>query len=1036
MTELSWAKVLAILVLAFAMAYAALTLGPLNGASAGGQCNAIPEVVGSELEGTPCDDILVATAGIVEIVGGGGNDQIISGYDVDEISAGAGNDVVIGTPGSEEIDSGTGDDVIFADTPPQQSAVLQVPQALRGSVRHAIKINRRARSMSRYDAPINGNEYPNSLEGGSGNDRINCNGGDDLAWGERGNDRIFGAEGDDRLYAGVGDDLVSGGNGNDLLAGGNGNDNLVGNDGNDLVRGDTVGDDRHTVPQANFGDPNFPDGLNGGPGNDTLSFAAAVSPGFADTDIPTYADPKPIAPSSVSGFPLTSDLSQRGVYVDLYESYALNGKPRDGGGTDLIADDFENVIGSPYADYIRGNNSTNKLFGGGGTDIILGLHGDDFIFGGGDSDHILAGDEIGDDDTVYGGSTSATFGSSNYCKDAESEYDCSDSSPGVVARSSDKIGVGLVQTNLTSSGPRFTELYIYGSQNGETVKLVKDSGGVTITSTGALFDTSQHEGCSYPVSGQATCAIASSDNLDVIHFDGGDNDDTFNAYDTTLNANITPVILGGNGSDTLMGSDQSEDIIIDGPDGGNDKSWGYGRTDVLYQGGGSDELYGGDVEGDVLYSTGICQGNKLNGGAELAVGDDFDNITWAALSLPNKSMTNGVHANLNPAWSFAGNMNAYGATGCTGGATPDTLTDIENLEGSNGRDYLFGNDEPNTLIGRAGVDYVWGYGGEDDLHTYSDDFDAYVNCGTFPSGHPDTWRKDEDRGGRDATSASCESADTVDEKPEYDYAIDKTVIGNSKSDPNTGTPKVFYRLGERSGSTAYASDDVGQPAPGAYANNVVKEQTGPFPDSEDTAVSLNGTNAYVDLGNLTDGNGGYDPGGNNPGGTPYATSGYSFEIWVKFDTVAAGGTDYDVIMSKFAGDGSRGIYFYRNPSGKIVFGTKSGSGGHLRATSTSTANTIGKWYQVVGTLLGNEMKLYVDGSMNSATGSVFPSATTAKNLLLGKIEVQSSANWTGGAGWLDGYVDSAAVYARALSSCQVNRHFDLATAGLNPRDCP
>ncbi len=100
--------------------------------------------------------------------------------------------------------------------------------------------------------------------GGVGSQTIEGGPGNDLIFGERGNDTLRGGPGNDRLYGGIGDDRLEGGPGNDLLAGGFGADSIDGQEGDDYVRGDGTIDHIY----------------DSGGGNDTLSYASGVTPGF------------------------------------------------------------------------------------------------------------------------------------------------------------------------------------------------------------------------------------------------------------------------------------------------------------------------------------------------------------------------------------------------------------------------------------------------------------------------------------------------------------------------------------------------------------------------------------------------------------------------------------------------------------------------------------------------------------------------------------------------------------------------------------
>lgn len=78
---------------------------------------------------------------------------------------------------------------------------------------------------------------------------ITMNGGseDDILWGNVGNDTILGQNGDDELDGGPGSDFLDGQNDNDLLIGGAGNDTLEGGNGNDILIGGTGTDDSSFV---------------------------------------------------------------------------------------------------------------------------------------------------------------------------------------------------------------------------------------------------------------------------------------------------------------------------------------------------------------------------------------------------------------------------------------------------------------------------------------------------------------------------------------------------------------------------------------------------------------------------------------------------------------------------------------------------------------------------------------------------------------------------------------------------------------------
>lgn len=985
------------------------------------ECSGNPEIFGSSLVGTDCDDVIIAQKRVTEILGGGGDDEIIAGGDIELVDGGSGNDIIVGTDAVEELKGGSGNDRIFGDDVPP---AISLEDLLSDDASHYVLEGSEDNDHDLWAKYDDSPGEDDRITGGSGNDWV---------WGQRGNDRIWGGEGYDRLFAGVGDDLAVGDEGNDLLSGGNGNDNVIGGDGNDLVRGDTVLDTRETVPQGS--DLTYSPGLRGGNGVDTLSFATAVTPGFRTIDLDGRPDPS----VEYGGFP--AEGGERGVYVDLTDLVALNGASKDGGGNDLIGDDFENVVGSPFSDYIRGTNGNNVIVGGGGADVLIGEDGNDRIFGGADGDFIHAGPGA---DYVRGETKEDTTTSSNRCEGVswvgDSSTNCTRTSGGVVVRPTNLLSAGLTSTGWASGEAEFTQAYVLGTTGSDsiTTSFDPDNRKIIFTSTGTtLFDMTIKAGCGYsPDATTAACIWEDAHPMDAILYYGGDNGDNLRASTSTVNlhSTITPYILGGNGSDwELHGSNTTEDVIIDGPDDGNDRLKGFGQTDVLYQGKGTDNLDAG-LGGDVLYSTRTCEANVLNGGSDASI----DNVTWAAFILPNRSKSSGVHASLY--WGLAGDRNVWGVPDCAAGSSfRDTLSGIDNLEGSNGQDVLIGNAEPNTLLGRAGADFIQGLEGNDRLHTFSDDYDSYIDCGTgVDEIRMDAPREDQRDG---VTPTGCnDGVNSIKPRTdsEYQYAIDRTVIGGIVKKDQWNPSEVFYRFGERAGDTAYASDPASENINGAYAGGVTFGAQGAIPDTEDTAIALDGVNDWINLGDPSNIHGAhaYDPASRARDSVPYSNTGYSFEIWARFDGVLPTAGLEQYILSKTPSTMSTGFYLYRSAQGNLVFGTAKAANNRTEVTAPDPED-FGVWHQIVGTLSkdvsgsNSKIRLFVDGVLHeeSASGSAFPGSATSAGMWVGRSPNSS--------GWLKGTVDSLAIYPWALSQCQVSQHFSLRTAGAEvlPKTC-
>jgi Putative glucoamylase/RTX calcium-binding nonapeptide repeat (4 copies)/Protein of unknown function (DUF3131) len=118
------------------------------------------------------------------------------------------------------------------------------------------------------------NAYPRgcTIQGTSGDDRLNGTARDDVICGEGGEDVVDGGGGRDVVFGDAGDDKVAGGLGDDTLYGGEGDDNLAGGEGADVLSGgpgdDTLGGgpgaDHH---EGGAGDNRCPDLGAGDTGN-------------------------------------------------------------------------------------------------------------------------------------------------------------------------------------------------------------------------------------------------------------------------------------------------------------------------------------------------------------------------------------------------------------------------------------------------------------------------------------------------------------------------------------------------------------------------------------------------------------------------------------------------------------------------------------------------------------------------------------------------------------------------------------------------
>jgi hypothetical protein len=513
--------------------------------------------------------------------------------------------------------------------------------------------------------------------------------GDDIVYGERGNDILRGNGGSDRLYGGIGDDLLEGGPGNDLLAGGFGADTIDGQEGDDYVRGDGTIDHIHDT----------------GGGSDTLSYASGVTPGFG-AGIGTGAVGFPSDPAPPEGA-----THERGVFLNL-SAGGLNGNngiAGEGGGVDEVEQGaFEAIVGTPFSDYIVGGVVGETIYGGGGADVIAGNGGDDHLLGGADGDFLDG--ETGAANSVDGGS------GTDHCVAPSvgvGVISCEGTSKEVALRDSSKVSVGL----MAPGAPGPSQLYVNGSEGGDSLTASYAAGAVTVAAgAGTSFEAGEsgQSGCTVsPTS--ASCPIGALDSIVMAGLGGAD----------FLVANGFPqeagvVLLGGEGGDSLTGGDGSEDLLVDGPGMSKDISSALGRDDALLHEGGLDELLGGDGN-DLFLSVSICDGEMVAGG------EGRDNSSWARLPLPGKP-AEGVEARLDAIPPKVGRFGASGSPGC-GGETLDTLSSIEDLEGSEQADLLVGDSGPNQLLGHRGPDEYFAGADTDLILANSADSDPLIDCG-------------------------------------------------------------------------------------------------------------------------------------------------------------------------------------------------------------------------------------------------------------------------------------------------------------------
>jgi Ca2+-binding RTX toxin-like protein len=226
------------------------------------------------------------------------------------------------------------------------------------------------------DAPLEYDRF--TVHGGGGNDTVEgTHVGSpslpdlDFFYGEEGQDTLDGGSGVSQLFGGNGPDLIGGGAGNDELHGEGGNDNLYGGEGGDIE--------------------------DGGPGNDLLGVRTWGNPAGPDLGSDAFV-----------GGPDTDVVSYReaagGVSVTV-DGLANDG---EGGESDNIGTDVEEVEGTMYGDTLNGGPAAAVILAGeGGNDVLSAGSGTDTLVGGAGNDSLTTAAPGGD--SVFGDAQSCAL---------------------------------------------------------------------------------------------------------------------------------------------------------------------------------------------------------------------------------------------------------------------------------------------------------------------------------------------------------------------------------------------------------------------------------------------------------------------------------------------------------------------------------------------------------------------------------------------------------------------------------------------------
>lgn len=648
-----------------------------------------------ELVGTPGDDTINGLEGDDLLTGGGGNNVLNGGIGSDYavyVSAPAGVAASLTTNiallnGYGGIDSFSGvENLIGSEFGDDLTGLASAASNLQGYGGNDI-----LRGGSAGDTLIGGSGT-NTLIGGGGDDSYFVSSASDVIVeaGGAGTDTVFtiGVDftladnvengtitgtGNFGLTGNAGANLLIGNSGNNALDGGGGGDTLNGGAGDDTYTIDSVGD--VIVDSAGI-DTVRTTLLSYTPGSglENLTFIGAgtfTGTGNASSNIFTGGvgrdvffgeggDDRFIGSagnnlySGGSGVD-TADysLAPAGVTLSLTMGTASNGF----GGTDSI-DTMENVIGSAFADTIRGSGADNRLEGGDGNDFLYGLGGSDVLVGGAGNDFLDGGEFAGGViDTLMGGTGDDTYAfvSGNLLVENPGE------------------GIDTVIGSNVSLADNFENATGTGTLTGNSANNVLTSqggAGGTVTLIG--------RGGANTYIGAASTDVASYAGAPAgVHVDLNDGVATANGYGAADTLTNIEDLIGSDFNDVLVGNG-ARNVLVGGL--GYDTLAGLAGDDTLFGGtGSSNELIGGEGN-DTYFSTAIGDTIvELPGG-----GTDAVVTTLASFTLAN----NVENLIFNGTGSFSGTGNA-----------------LDNqISGGSGDDRLAGLAGNNTLNGGGGID--------------------------------------------------------------------------------------------------------------------------------------------------------------------------------------------------------------------------------------------------------------------------------------------------------------------------------------------
>ncbi len=669
--------------------------------------SSLPATISIELDGYGSNETLIggsgndlltaglaasdtAQAGANSLVGGAGDDTLVSNLGCDSLYGGSGNDDYRINPGTDPtlVDTGGFNTLDFSIAAQAIAIDLGLDA---GQTQYVDPSNDVVSLQGNFDEfigsthgnKVTGNADDDIIYGGAGNNTITGGQGNDIIYGGAGPTTITGGHSNDIIYGGSAPTTITGGQGNDIIYGGSASTTITGGQGNDIIYG---GSAPTTITGGQSNDIIYGGSatttITGGQGNDIIygGSASTTITGGQGNDI-IYGGS---APTTITG----------GHGNDIIYGGSAPTTITGGQGNDII-------YGGSAPTTITGGQGNDIIYGGSAPTTITGGHGNDIIYGGSAPTTITGGQG---NDIIYGGSapTTITGGHGN-----------------------DIIYGGTAPTTIT--GGQGNDI-IYGGV--APTSITAGSGNDIIYGGSASTTITGGQGNDIIYGGSAPTTITGGSGNDIIYGGSADSMITGGSGSTTITGGSgNDIIYGGAGPATITGG-SGNDIIYGGSapttitgGSGNDIIYGGSASTTITGGSGNDIIYGGSAPttitggsgNDIIYG-GAGDASIVGGSGDVTiVGGGGSDIIFGGSG--NDSIVGGKGST--SILGGGGNDIIYGGsapTTITGGQGNDIIyagSAPTTITGGQGNDIIYGSDAANSIIGGSGNDLIYGGSGDD-----------------------------------------------------------------------------------------------------------------------------------------------------------------------------------------------------------------------------------------------------------------------------------------------------------------------------------